>query len=69
MEIVLEAIYEDGVFKPLKKINLKEGEKVMLLVKKPTEKILEIIKSFRKKLELKKIKEDPLKVLLEMRDR
>ncbi len=38
MEIVIEAIYENGVFKPLKKVNLKEGERVRIRVevtKKP----------------------------------
>jgi len=33
MEEVIEAIYEKGVLKPLKKLNLKEGEKVKLEIK------------------------------------
>ncbi len=34
METVIEAIYEDGVFKPLKKINLPKGTKVKLKILK-----------------------------------
>ncbi|MEM5828356.1 MAG: antitoxin family protein [Candidatus Aenigmatarchaeota archaeon] len=33
MEIV-EAIYEKGTLKPLKKLNLREGEKVKIILKK-----------------------------------
>ncbi|NOZ76625.1 MAG: antitoxin family protein [Euryarchaeota archaeon] len=31
MPDIIEARYEGGVFKPLKKVGLKEGEKVMVL--------------------------------------
>ncbi|ADT85025.1 antitoxin AF2212-like protein [Thermococcus barophilus] len=30
---VIEAIYEDGILKPLKKLNLKEKEKVILVIR------------------------------------
>jgi len=30
--IVVEAIYEDGVFKPLKKVNIPERAKVMIRI-------------------------------------
>lgn len=33
MTKTIEAIYEDGVLKPLQKIDLKEHEKVMLILK------------------------------------
>ena len=29
---VIEAVYENGVFKPLEKVNLKDGEKVKIRV-------------------------------------
>ncbi|MEM1672054.1 MAG: antitoxin family protein [Archaeoglobaceae archaeon] len=32
MPKIIEAIYEDGVFKPLEKIELKEGERVRLRI-------------------------------------
>ena len=32
MPKIIEAVYEDGVFKPLQKVNLKEGERVKLKV-------------------------------------
>ena len=34
MPKVIEAVYEDGVFKPLQKVELKEGEKVKLRIEK-----------------------------------
>ena len=33
MPKVVEVIYEDGVFKPLNKINLKEGKKIKVEIK------------------------------------
>ncbi len=32
MPKIIEAVYENGVFKPLQKVDLKEGEKVKLKV-------------------------------------
>ncbi|MDI9611097.1 MAG: antitoxin family protein [Archaeoglobales archaeon] len=34
MAKTIEAIYEDGVFKPLEKVDLKNGEKVRLKISK-----------------------------------
>ena len=34
MPKVIEAVYEDGVFKPLEKVELKDGEKVRIEIKK-----------------------------------
>ncbi len=34
MPKIIEAIYENGVFKPLQKVDLKEGERVKLVVEK-----------------------------------
>ncbi|MEM3761219.1 MAG: antitoxin family protein [Archaeoglobaceae archaeon] len=34
MAKIIEAIYEDGVFKPLEKVDLKNGEKVRLKISK-----------------------------------
>jgi len=51
---VVEAIYENGVLKPLKKLNLKEGEKVKVEIKKTSkniEKILETAKKYRIKVD------------------
>jgi len=67
---VIEVIYEDGVFKPLEKVNLPEKTKIRIRIEavKPGG-IMDIVKEFRKKINLEEIKEDPLQVLLEMRDR
>ena len=57
MPKIIEAVYEDGVFKPLQKVELKEGEKVKILLKKidltkfimasmPEEKIRKLEKRF-----------------------
>ncbi len=32
MSIVVEAVYENGVLKPLKKLNLREGERVKITI-------------------------------------
>ena len=34
MPKIIEAVYENGVFKPLQKVDLKEGEKVKILLKR-----------------------------------
>ena len=48
----IEAIYEDGVFKPLKKVNLKNGQKVIIHVfPSITEKTFGVIKLDRKEVD------------------
>jgi len=32
MPIIIEAVYENGVFKPLKKVKLKDGQKVKIRI-------------------------------------
>ncbi len=59
---VIEAIYVDGVFKPLEKVDLKEGEKVRIRVERS---LIEIIKSYQEKFKLGK--EDIEKFLKERR--
>ena len=34
MPKVIEVIYEDGVFKPVNRVNLKEGERLKIILKK-----------------------------------
>jgi len=67
MTKVIEAIYEKGVFKPLQKVDLKEGEKVRLRIEKEPNGLVELIEKLSEKF--KDVKEDPLEVLLEMRKR
>ena len=67
MPKVIEAIYEKGVFKPLQKVDLKEGEKVRLRIEKEPNGLIELIEKLSEKF--KDVKEDPLEVLLEMRKR
>ncbi len=58
MPKIIEAIYEDGVFKPLEKVELKEGEKIKLRI---DESISDIIKKYRKKF---KLNEEDIEVFL-----
>jgi predicted DNA-binding antitoxin AbrB/MazE fold protein len=39
MSKVIEAIYENGVFKPLQKVNLREGERVKIEIKEDLSKL------------------------------
>ena len=70
MKKVIEVVYENGVFKPLEKIDLPEKTKLRIKIEaiKPSG-ILEIAKEFRKRVNMTEIKEDSLQVLLEMRER
>ena len=43
MPKIIEAVYENGVFKPLEKVNLKEGEKVRIRIE---EDVVELAKSY-----------------------
>ncbi len=62
MAKVIEAVYEDGVFKPLEKVDLKEGERVRIRVERS---LIEIIKDYQKKFRLRK--EDVEEFLMERR--
>ncbi|MEM1670819.1 MAG: antitoxin family protein [Archaeoglobaceae archaeon] len=44
MPKIIEAIYEDGVFKPLEKVDLKEGERVKIRIGNVVERTRGIIK-------------------------
>ncbi|MEM5830254.1 MAG: antitoxin family protein [Candidatus Aenigmatarchaeota archaeon] len=59
MAKVIEAIYENGVFKPLEKVDLKEGERVKIEIK---EGLADIIEKYSRK-----VKEDVLKKFLKER--
>jgi len=59
MPKIIEAVYEDGVFKPLQKVNLKEGERVKLKVEEMSvvDRVFGILKE-----------KDTLKALRELED-
>ena len=40
MSKLIEAIYSNGVLKPLKKLNLKEGEKVQIEIRRKPQEII-----------------------------
>ncbi len=63
MPKVIEVIYEDGVFKPLEKIQLKEGKRLKIRIEKS--KLSEVIKKYRKYFE--NIEEDLTKQLVSER--
>ncbi len=48
MPKTIEAIYENGVFKPLEKVDLREGERVRLRVEKS---LYDVILRYRKHFE------------------
>ena len=47
MAKIIEAIYENGVFRPLEKVDLKEGEKVRIIIGGIVRKTMGIIPSDR----------------------
>jgi len=49
MTKVIEVVYENGVFKPLEKVNLKEGEILKIKIEKSG--LHDIIKKYRKYFE------------------
>jgi len=48
MPKIIEAIYENGVFKPLQKVDLREGERVKLQIE---EGIADVLKKYRIKMD------------------
>jgi len=70
MEEVIEVIYKDGVFKPLKKVNLPNNTKGKVILERKKvgniEYFEKIVEKLAKEIETK---EDPLKILLENRKR
>jgi len=50
MAKVIEAIYEKGVFKPLEKVDLKDGERVRIRIERS---LVEIIRSYQEKFKLR----------------
>jgi predicted DNA-binding antitoxin AbrB/MazE fold protein len=54
MPKVIEVIYENGVFKPLEKVELKEGKKVRIEIK---ENLVERLKNYRTKVDRDVLKE------------
>jgi len=63
MAKIIEAVYENGVLKPLEKVDLKDGERVRIRIEK--RKIYDIIKEYQKYF--KDVDEDLTKVLIEER--
>ena len=45
---VIEVVYENGVFKPLKEVNLKEGEKLRIEIK---ESLVDKLRKYRIKVD------------------
>ncbi len=42
---VIEAVYENGIFKPLEKVNMREGERLKIRIEKSL--LFDIIKKYR----------------------
>ena len=43
----IEVIYEDGVFKPLKKVEFREGERVVVVTEKREERLKEVLERMK----------------------
>ncbi|ASJ08414.1 hypothetical protein A3L11_03870 [Thermococcus siculi] len=63
---VVEAVYENGVLRPLKPLKLKEGERVLLKVRR--ESIIELARELRKKITPETVDMDPTDYLLKLRE-
>ncbi|MFA4639809.1 antitoxin family protein [Pyrococcus kukulkanii] len=64
--LTIEVIYENGVLKPLKPLNLKDGE--VLVVKIYKKGIVERTEKFRKIITPEKFKESPEEYLARLRE-
>ncbi|NOZ58855.1 MAG: antitoxin family protein [Euryarchaeota archaeon] len=56
MPKIIEVVYEDGVFKPLEKVNLKEKSRAKVVVKSVSDETFGIVRVSRE--ELKKVLEE-----------
>ncbi len=65
MARVIRARYENGVLKPLERLDLKEGESVRIVVLRGARGLSEVIEKIS--IEYRDVEEDPSKVLLEGR--
>ncbi|RLI19824.1 antitoxin [Candidatus Bathyarchaeota archaeon] len=65
MARVIRARYENGISKPLERLDLREGENVKLMVLRGARGLSEVVKRISR--EYRGVEEDPLKVLLERR--
>jgi len=64
MARIVEAVYEDGVLKPLQKLNLREGQKVRIRIE---ESIVDVARRYREKHGVKLPSESIEKFLAERR--
>jgi len=54
MAKIIEVVYEDGVFKPLEKVDLKEGERLKMEIK---ESLVDKLRKYRIKVDTDALKE------------
>ncbi len=54
MAKIIEVVYEDGVFKPLEKVDLKEGERLKVEIK---ESLVDKLRKYRIKVDTDVLKE------------
>jgi predicted DNA-binding antitoxin AbrB/MazE fold protein len=62
---IVEAIYEKGVLKLLEKTDLRDGERVKVVILRGSRGLSDAVKRISK--EYRGVREDPLKILLEGR--
>ncbi|WP_461864093.1 antitoxin family protein [Thermococcus sp.] len=66
MEEIIEAVYENGVLKPLKPLRLREHEKVRIKIIKGD--IIELTRKFREIITPENFDESPEEYLLKLRE-
>ncbi len=56
MSKIIEAIYEDGVFKPLEKIELRKGQRIKILIQENRKEIIRKYRGLLGKAEVEELK-------------
>lgn len=64
MPKIIEAIYENGVFKPLQKVNFRPGSKVRIVIQEDKKEILRKYKGVFGKAEVEELREYEGEVML-----
>ena len=63
MPKIIEAVYEKGVFKPLEKVDLREGERVKIILEERVEKRRRFLAEF-KPVEIGQVSMDEFKKII-----
>ncbi len=59
---LVEAVYEGGVLKPLRRLDLREGERVLVIIVRGSRGLAEVVEKLSR--EYRGVGEDPLRALV-----